>query len=69
VAVGAATTVWAATVADADEVGGRYTLDCHVARLATEWDQEGVREYVYDLDRGRDLWALSEELVGETFSW
>jgi NAD(P)-dependent dehydrogenase (short-subunit alcohol dehydrogenase family) len=69
VAVGAATTVWAAAVADVDEVGGRYTLDCHIARPATEWDQEGVREYVYDPDRGRDVWALSEELVGETFSW
>jgi hypothetical protein len=24
---------------------------------------------VYDPDRGTALWAMSEELVGETFAW
>ncbi len=30
---GAATTVWAAVVADAEAVGGRYCEDCHIAVL------------------------------------
>ena len=37
---GAATSVWAAAVAPADEVGGRYCEDCHVAETR---DGEGLR--------------------------
>src|SRR6266481_6614142 len=32
---GAATSVWAGVVAAADEVGGRYCEDCHVAQIET----------------------------------
>jgi NAD(P)-dependent dehydrogenase (short-subunit alcohol dehydrogenase family) len=71
-AQGAATTAWAAVVADVDEVGGRYVEDCHVAEVI-EGDGrpasgDGVRPYVYDPERGAALWARSEELVGETFA-
>jgi NAD(P)-dependent dehydrogenase (short-subunit alcohol dehydrogenase family) len=66
---GAATTVWAAVVAPGDEVGGRYTMDCRVADVTNERGSDGVRDYVYDPDRGTALWAMSEELVGETFAW
>jgi len=71
-AQGAATTAWAAAVADVDEVGGRYVEDCHVAEVV-EGDGrpasgDGVRPYVYDPDRGAALWRRSEELVGETFT-
>lgn len=63
---GAATTVWAAFVAPADAVGGRYCEDCHVAEV-TEAGTAGVRPYAVDPERARALWAASEELVGERF--
>ena len=65
---GAATTVWAAFVAPADEVAGRYCEDCHVAEV-TDGGNEGVRPYALDPDRATALWAASEALVGEVFAW
>jgi NAD(P)-dependent dehydrogenase (short-subunit alcohol dehydrogenase family) len=72
VALGAATTVWAAVVADAEEVGGRYAEDCHLAEVEdgpVDWSKpmSGVRSYALDPDRAARLWSLSEELVGERF--
>jgi NAD(P)-dependent dehydrogenase (short-subunit alcohol dehydrogenase family) len=67
---GAATSVWAGVVASADEVGGRYCEDCHVAQVIEgegEGVREGVRPYAVDPDNARALWAKSEELVGERF--
>jgi NAD(P)-dependent dehydrogenase (short-subunit alcohol dehydrogenase family) len=65
---GAATSVWAGIVASADEVGGRYCEDCHVAELVEEEGmREGVRAYALDPDRARALWVKSEEMVGEHF--
>jgi NAD(P)-dependent dehydrogenase (short-subunit alcohol dehydrogenase family) len=68
VQAGAATTVWAAAVADAGEVGGRYCEDCAVSPLIDDGEESpGVMRYAVDPDRARALWARSEELVGETF--
>lgn len=65
---GAATSVWAAAVADPEEIGGRYLEDCHVAKLAEdEGLREGVRAYAIDPDNAKALWARSEEMIGETF--
>ena len=65
---GAATSVWAATVADPAEIGGRYLEDCHVAKLAeNEGLREGVRAYAIDPGNAKALWAKSEEMVGERF--
>ena len=65
---GAATSVWAAAVADAGAVGGRYCEDCHVAELSDGPDvRSGVRAYAIDPVRAKALWAKSEEVVGETF--
>lgn len=68
---GAATTVWAAAVASADEVGARYCEDCHVAELLTHAEENlasgGVRLYALDAERAKALWAKSEEMVGERF--
>ena len=67
---GAATSVWAGAVADADAVGGRYCEDCHVAEVTGPEAgalSSGVRPYALDPERARALWAKSEELVGETF--
>jgi NAD(P)-dependent dehydrogenase (short-subunit alcohol dehydrogenase family) len=65
---GAATSVWSGIVAAADEVGGRYCEDCHVAELIEGDDiRRGVRAYALDPDRAKALWAKSEEMVGERF--
>lgn len=66
---GAATSVWAAAVASAEDVGGRYCEDCHVAELSEDSDivSGGVRAYALDAERAKALWALSEEMVGERF--
>jgi NAD(P)-dependent dehydrogenase (short-subunit alcohol dehydrogenase family) len=66
---GAATTIWVALVADADEIGGRWNEDCHVGVLNDSNERGGVKSYVYDPEKAAALWALSEDLVGERFSW
>jgi NAD(P)-dependent dehydrogenase (short-subunit alcohol dehydrogenase family) len=69
---GSATSVWAAVVASADEVGGRYCENCHVGEIVAE-DQsisvisEGVRAYALDPANAQALWKKSEEMVGEAF--
>jgi len=73
VAAGAATSVWAAVVADADAVGGRYAEDCGLAPVTDapidpmNEKVTGVRPQALDPARAGHLWALSEELVGERF--
>jgi NAD(P)-dependent dehydrogenase (short-subunit alcohol dehydrogenase family) len=69
---GAATSVWAAVVAPADEVGGRYCENCHVSDVVADdvtlgMLDEGVRSYALDPQNAAALWKKSEELVGETF--
>jgi NAD(P)-dependent dehydrogenase (short-subunit alcohol dehydrogenase family) len=65
---GAATTVWAGFVADADAVGGRYCEDCAVAPVVDDPQASpGVMRYALDPDTAAALWTRSEELVGETF--
>jgi NAD(P)-dependent dehydrogenase (short-subunit alcohol dehydrogenase family) len=65
---GIATSVWAACVADAGAIGGRYCEDCHVAEVVSVPGQrEGVRRYALDPQRAQALWQRSEELVGERF--
>ncbi len=69
---GAATSVWAGVVAFAEEIGGRYCEDCHVANLvpdkvAIDAMSEGVRGYALDANNAEALWKKSEELVGESY--
>ncbi len=65
---GAATSVWAGIVAAADDVGGRYCEDCHVAELVSDPEsRRGVRAYALDPDHAKALWAKSEAMVGERF--
>ncbi len=67
---GAATSVWAAFVAPADEIGGRYCEDCQVSPVSEGLitpGTPGVRPYALDPDRAKALWAKSEEMVGERF--
>jgi len=69
---GAATSVWAAVVAPADEIGGRYCENCHVGNVVPDdvtitVASEGVRAYALDPANAEALWKKSEEMVGESF--
>ena len=69
---GAATSVWAAVVAQADQIGGQYCENCHVAEIVPDDTpitavSEGVRRYALDLKSAEALWKKSEEMVGESF--
>jgi NAD(P)-dependent dehydrogenase (short-subunit alcohol dehydrogenase family) len=65
---GAATSVWAAFVADAETIGGQYCEDCHVASVTHDRaSRGGVNPYALDPDTARALWSRSEALVGESF--
>ncbi len=69
---GAATSVWAAVVAPADEIGGRYCENCHVGHVVPDdviisAVSEGVRGYALDAKNAEALWKKSEEMVGESF--
>ena len=65
---GAATSLWAAIRAPADDVGGLYCEDCHVAAREENPDARyGVRSYALNADHAKALWALSERMVGESF--
>ena len=53
---GAATSVWAGVVAQADEVGGRYCENCHVGEVVPDEAtispiNEGVRGYALEMPR------------------
>jgi NAD(P)-dependent dehydrogenase (short-subunit alcohol dehydrogenase family) len=67
---GAATSVWAGFVAEADELGGRYCENCHVADIVEgplDPADEGLYAYAVDPERAGALWKKSEELVQERF--
>jgi NAD(P)-dependent dehydrogenase (short-subunit alcohol dehydrogenase family) len=73
VSQGAATSIWAAVVAPADEVGGRYCENCHVSDVVADDARlglldEGVRGYALDPQNAKALWKKSEELIGEAFA-
>lgn len=62
----AATSVWAAVVADRDEIGGRYLEDCAVAPINDTPPNpfaDGVRSYALDATKAKQLWARSVEMV------
>ena len=68
---GAATSVWAAVVASAEEIGGQYCEDCHVGHIVPDdlpvGINESVRRYALDPNNAEALWKKSEEMVGESF--
>lgn len=63
----AATSVWAAVVADEDEIGGRYLEDCAVAPVDDSPNPfaDGVRSYALDPGTAEQLWVRSEELIAD----
>ncbi|MEJ7925785.1 SDR family NAD(P)-dependent oxidoreductase [Sphingobium sp. AN641] len=68
---GAATTVWAAFVAPADDVGGRYSQDCQLFDVNDSQvvSNHGPRAYALDPDRAARLWTISEQMVGQSFDF
>lgn len=54
----AATSVWAAVVADKDEIGGRYLEDCAVAPIDDTPNPftDGVKLYALDFNKAEQLW-------------
>jgi NAD(P)-dependent dehydrogenase (short-subunit alcohol dehydrogenase family) len=69
---GAATSIWAAVVAPAEEIGGKYCENCHLGQVvpddvAINPTGEGVRTYALDPNTAEALWKKSEEMVGESF--
>ena len=64
----AATSVWAAAVADSSEAGGHYLQDCALAIVNdVPGFGPGVMSYALDSQRAQLLWAKSEEMVGDRF--
>ncbi len=65
VAQGAATSVWAATSPQLDNMGGVYCADCEIAPLVTDVTKEpaGVLKWAVDEDIAKALWELSETLM------
>ncbi len=62
----AATSVWAAVVADKEEIGGHYLEDCAITPINDTPNPfaDGVRSYALDAERAKQLWAKSGELIG-----
>lgn len=69
VPAGAATQVWAATSPDLDGLGGIYLEDCGVAEAQSADGGRGYAPWTKDEAAAERLWAMSEEFVGQTFTW
>ena len=69
VEAGAATTCYAATAPEIAGKGGVYLEDCHVADVNDDDPTGSVKSYAVDPDNAEKLWALSEKMVGESFSY
>ena len=73
---GAATTVWCATSAQLQNIGGVYCENADIAEIdggnipknyAEPSSLRGVQPYSIDADNAKRLWILSEEMTGISF--
>lgn len=73
---GAATSVWVATSALLNNIGGVYCEDGDIAELLSEdpsvqtnakLHQSGVQPYSLDESNAKQLWELTEEITGIKF--
>lgn len=64
---GASTSVWAATSAQLDGMGGVYCENCDIAQLATEESMrwEHARAWICDDESAEKLWEMSEKMLEE----
>ena len=58
--------MWAAVVAPAADIGGRYCEDCGLAGINSGGgaSPKGVCSYAVDPKRAKALWEKSEKMVG-----
>lgn len=61
----AATSVWAAVVADKEQIGGRYLEDCAIAAIDDSANPfaDGVKSYALDPARAHALWLKSAAMI------
>ena len=66
---GAATSVWCASSPQLEGLGGVYCEDCDIAIPVPGDSKElrGVRPWAIDRQFARELWTLSEQLIGMSF--
>lgn len=64
---GCATSLWAATSAQLDGLGGVYCEDCDIARqvAADDAGSAGVRPWAVDQEDAARLWQMTEETLAE----
>ena len=69
-AQGAATTVWAATAPELEDLGGVYCEDCQVSEPLEDSTSSaaGVMTWALDEAAADRLWSISEEWSGEPFA-
>jgi hypothetical protein len=67
---GAATSVWCATNAQLEGMGGVYCEDCEIAQALPADDKSfvGVRPWAIDPAIADKLWTLSEQMTGVAFA-
>jgi NAD(P)-dependent dehydrogenase (short-subunit alcohol dehydrogenase family) len=66
---GAATTTWAASSPELEDLGGFYCENCNIASEKVGEDSTtGISSHALDGEAARRLWTLSENWVGESFS-
>ncbi len=64
---GAATQVWGATAPELANKGGLYLEDVQVSGTTPPAGSAGCAPHALDLESAKKLWAISEQLLGESF--
>src|SRR5262245_24902534 len=66
---GAATQCWAATAPELAGRGGLYLEDCQISGRTPAPGSLGAEPWALDAEAAKRLWSVSEETLGERFSW
>jgi NAD(P)-dependent dehydrogenase (short-subunit alcohol dehydrogenase family) len=66
---GAATQCWAVTAPELAGRGGLYLEDCQVSGRTPPPGSLGAEPWALDAEAAKRLWSVSEETLGEEFSW
>jgi NAD(P)-dependent dehydrogenase (short-subunit alcohol dehydrogenase family) len=66
---GAATQCWAVTAPELEGRGGLYLEDCQVSGTTPPPGSLGAEAWALDPEAAARLWSVSEETLGERFSW
>ncbi len=66
---GAATQCWAATAPELAGRGALYLEDCQLSGTTPPPGSMGAEGWALDAEAAQQLWSVSEETLGEKFSW